>query len=108
MEGCKVSSFSEFQQLEEVIVGKAHSPESFDYSDDSELRDSLGRILEETEEDLQVLCKLLKDMGVVVRRPELQFELGEAGREKTIDLNKFYFTFPNHELFLYIKEIMLY
>ena len=36
-----VSVHSEFQQLEEVIVGAAHPPGAFAYSHDPELRDGL-------------------------------------------------------------------
>lgn len=93
-----VRIFSEFQQLEEVIVGRAYPPESFRYIADDEHRSGLMRILEETEEDLQTLCKLLTDMGVVVRRPEVHFQLGRDGAHKKFDLQTFSFQFPNHPL----------
>lgn len=94
-----VSIFSEFQPLEEVLVGQAHPSTAFDYSQDSELRDGLQQILQETEEDLLKLVQIFESMGVTVRRPKSLFTLGEKnGLPQTVDLNLFRFTFPNHPL----------
>lgn len=93
-----VSIHSEFQKLEEVIVGRAYPEGSFDFSHDNELRDGLDRILRETEEDLQTLIKIFENYGVKVRRPEVPFRLGKDGKAEKIDLNLFNFTFPNHPL----------
>jgi N-dimethylarginine dimethylaminohydrolase len=96
---CPVSIYSEFQPLEEVLVGQAYPPGSFAYSQDSELRDGIDRILSETEEDLQKLVGIFESFGVKVRRPSTLFELGTAtGKARTLDLNLFDFTFPNHPL----------
>jgi N-dimethylarginine dimethylaminohydrolase len=93
-----VSIFTEFQPLEEVIVGSAYPPNAFSYSEDTELRDGLRKILEETEEDLQVLVKIIEDFGAKVRRPKNLFELGSNGKANRVDLGRFNFTFPNHAL----------
>ena len=98
MKDSPVSIYSEFQKLEEVIVGKAYPPEAFSFSNDPELRDGLARILEETEEDLSELVKIFEQNGVTVRRPEVQFELGKDNEINTIDLGLIDFTFPNHPL----------
>ncbi len=96
---CPVSIHSEFQPLEEVLVGRAYPPGSFSYSKDSELRDGLDQILGETEEDLNKLVSLLESFGVTVRRPNTLFNLGDQnGAANTLDLNLFDFTFPNHPL----------
>lgn len=93
-----VSIFTEFQPLEEVIVGAAHPPHAFHFSDDPELKDGLETILGETEEDLQTLVKIIEDFGAIVRRPTNDFELGLENKAKKIDLGHFGFTFPNHAL----------
>lgn len=98
MRSCPVSVHSEFQQLEEVIVGRAYSPGAFAYSKDTELKDGLDKILGETEEDLQNLVKIFESYGVSVRRPATPLVLGQDGVANTVDLNLFDFTFPNHPL----------
>lgn len=99
MSSCPVSIYSEFQPLEEVLVGQAYPPGSFDYSSDSELKDGLDKILSETEEDLRTLVKIFESYGVQVRRPDTLFQLGDKqGKTRTLDLNLFDFTFPNHPL----------
>lgn len=94
----KTQVYSEFQPLEEVIVGRAYHPEAFDYSEDKDLRNGLKKILTETEEDLQALVSLLEAEGVRVRRPEVPFKLGKDNKALTIELQHFAFQFPNHPL----------
>lgn len=94
-----VRVFSEFQPLEEVIVGRAYAPEAFDLVEDPELRSMLQRIMRETEEDNQALVELFEKRGVKVRRPELIFNLMEEKdgekRFKTMDLGTWKCQNPN-------------
>lgn len=78
-----VSVFSEFQPLEEMIVGRTYPPEAFELVEDIELRQMLQRIAHETEEDCQSLAQILESHGVRVRRPEILFDLFEQGHHKT-------------------------
>lgn len=94
-----VSVYSEFQPLEEVIVGRAYPARAFDSVTDKEFQDSIKRVLEETEEDLSKLCEKLKELGVSVRRPEVNFELyQEPDKPYVFDLQSLQFQFPNHPL----------
>jgi hypothetical protein len=64
-----INSYSEFQPLEEVVVGQGYPAAYFDHIDDSEVRDNLQKIFTEIEEDFQYLIKTLESCGVVVQRP---------------------------------------
>jgi hypothetical protein len=46
-----ISSYTSWQPLEEVIVGRAYSPDYFDFIDNAQVRNQLQQILSETEED---------------------------------------------------------
>ena len=67
-----VSTYSEFQPLEEVIVGTPYDPNTFDSSDtfNQEAKDLLKRVLTETAEDLEVLVDILKKENIIVQRPK--------------------------------------
>lgn len=94
-----VSVYSEFQPLEEIIVGRAHPPEAFDAATDVEFRDSMKRVLAETEEDLSTLCEKLTELGITVRRPEVNYSLyREPDKPYVFDLQSIQFQFPNHPL----------
>jgi N-dimethylarginine dimethylaminohydrolase len=93
-----INIHSEFQPLEEVVVGAAHVKDAFYYSDDPDLKNGLETILGETAEDLNVLVKIFEENGVTVKRPENLFSLGQKNKANKIDLNLFDFTFPNHPL----------
>jgi len=67
----KVSSYTSWQPLEEVIVGRSYTPDYFDFIEDATVRDQLGQILNETNEDLDNLQKTCETYGAVVRRPGL-------------------------------------
>ena len=67
----KVSSYTSWQPLEEVIVGRAYTPDYFDFINDSTVRDQLGQILDETNEDLDNLQRTCETYGAVVKRPGL-------------------------------------
>ena len=66
-----VNSFTSWQPLEEVIVGRAYRPDYFEFLDDSQVRNQLQQILAETEEDLANLQKTIETYGAQVRRPDL-------------------------------------
>jgi hypothetical protein len=67
----KVNSFTSWQPLEEVIVGRAYSPDYFDFIDNLQVRNQLQQILAETEEDLNNLQKTIEQYGATVLRPDL-------------------------------------
>jgi hypothetical protein len=66
-----VNSFTSWQPLEEVIVGRAYPADYFDFIDDAQVRNQLQQILNETEEDLDSLARLIEQYRAVVRRPDL-------------------------------------
>ena len=66
-----VNSYTSWQPLEEVIVGRAYPAEYFDFIDNHQVRNQLQQILNETEEDLNNLAKIIQQAGVVVHRPDL-------------------------------------
>lgn len=67
----KVSAYTSWQPLEEVIVGRAYTPEHFDFIEDNQVRNQLQQILAETNEDLDNLQKTCETFGAKVLRPEL-------------------------------------
>ena len=67
----KVSAYTSWQPLEEVIVGRAYTPDYFDFIEDATVRDKLGLILAETNEDLDKLQKVCETYGAIVKRPNL-------------------------------------
>ena len=66
-----VNSYTSWQPLEEVIVGRAYTPDYFDFIENAQVRNQLQQILAETEEDLTNLQKTIETFGAQVRRPEL-------------------------------------
>lgn len=66
-----INSYTSWQPLEEVIVGRAYSPDYFDFIDNTQVRNQLQQILAETEEDLNGLQKIIEKYGAVVHRPNL-------------------------------------
>jgi hypothetical protein len=66
-----VNSYTSWQPLEEVIVGRVYSPDYFDFIADAQVRNQLQQILAETAEDLDNLQKTIEQYGAVVRRPDL-------------------------------------
>jgi hypothetical protein len=80
-----INSYTSWQPLEEVIVGRAYSPEYFDFIDNAQVRNQLQQILNETEEDLDNLQKTIETFGARVRRPNLpdihQFQQQQSNGE---------------------------
>jgi hypothetical protein len=66
-----VKSYTSWQPLEEVIVGRVHTPDYFDFIENAEVREQLGQILNETAEDLDNLQKVIEQYGAQVQRPKL-------------------------------------
>lgn len=66
-----VNSYTSWQPLEEVIVGRAYSPDYFDFIDNAQVRNQLQQILAETEEDLANLQRTIEQYGATVLRPDL-------------------------------------
>jgi hypothetical protein len=50
-----INSYTSWQPLEEVIVGRVYSADYFDFITDAQVRCQLQQILNETEEDLNNL-----------------------------------------------------
>jgi hypothetical protein len=81
-----INSYTSWQPLEEVIVGRAFSPDYFDFIENAQVRNQLQQILFETEEDLNNLQKTIEKYGARVRRPNLpnrdsfiQFQIESGG-----------------------------
>lgn len=66
-----INSYTSWQPLEEVIVGRAFPADYFDFIANAQVRNQLQQILNETEEDLDNLAKVITDFGAQVRRPAL-------------------------------------
>ena len=66
-----INSYTSWQPLEEVIVGRSYTPDYFDFIENAQVRNQLQQILAETEEDLAGLQKTIEQFGAVVRRPNL-------------------------------------
>lgn len=66
-----VNSYTSWQPLEEVIVGRAYDPDYFDFIENTQVRNQLQQILFETAEDLNRLQKTIEQFGAVVQRPDL-------------------------------------
>ena len=66
-----INSYTSWQPLEEVIVGRAYPPEYFDFIDNAQVRNQLQQILYETEEDLTNLQRTIETYGARVHRPGL-------------------------------------
>jgi glycine amidinotransferase/scyllo-inosamine-4-phosphate amidinotransferase 1 len=66
-----INSYTSWQPLEEVIVGRAYPPEYFDFIDNAQVRNQLQQILHETEEDLTNLQRTIETYGARVHRPGL-------------------------------------
>jgi glycine amidinotransferase/scyllo-inosamine-4-phosphate amidinotransferase 1 len=66
-----INSYTSWQPLEEVIVGRAYTPDYFDFIDNAQVRNQLQQILVETQEDLDNLQRTIEQYGARVRRPNL-------------------------------------
>lgn len=64
-----MSIWTNWDPLEEVIVGRSYSPGQLDWALDPAIKDNFNILLKETEEDLDNLAKCLINLGVTVYRP---------------------------------------
>ena len=67
----RVNSYTSWQPLEEVIVGRTYTPDYFDFIDNAQVRSQLQQILFETQEDLGNLARTIELFGAKVQRPDL-------------------------------------
>jgi hypothetical protein len=65
-----ISSYTSWQPLEEVIVGRVYTPEHFSFIKDQKVRSQLSVLLDETNQDLDNLQRTIEQFGARVRRPE--------------------------------------
>ena len=66
-----INSHTSWQPLEAVIVGRAYSPDYFDFLKDTQVRNQLQQILSETAQDLDNLQRIIEQYGAKVYRPAL-------------------------------------
>ena len=67
----KVKGYATYDRLKTCMVGRTYSKEQFKDIKNQKVKDTLFRILDETEEDYQNLCKVLNIAGVEILRPEI-------------------------------------
>jgi glycine amidinotransferase len=66
-----VKSYTSWQPLEEVIVGRVYPPDYFDFVEDPQVRDQMRQILQESQEDLDNLQRTIEQYGARVVRPDI-------------------------------------
>jgi N-dimethylarginine dimethylaminohydrolase len=66
-----MSVWTNWDPLEEVIVGDCYEPGSLDWYIEPKLQSDFNKILDETKQDLGNLAKLLTTLGVQVHRPKV-------------------------------------
>ena len=64
-----MSIWTNWDPLEEVIVGDSYSPGDLDWALDPSIKEQFNQLLKETKEDLDNLALLLSNLGVIVHRP---------------------------------------
>ena len=71
----KPQAYTEFQPLEEVLIGRNFDPKIVDSFDAlPKVKSLLKRMFEETEEDFQHLIKVCETYGAKVIRPEYKIK----------------------------------
>ena len=65
-----IQGHNTYDPLSVCMVGRTYSPDQFAHIQDPTVRDRLQLILHETEEDYLNLCRVLRDAGVEVVRPD--------------------------------------
>jgi hypothetical protein len=66
-----INSYTSWQPLEAVIVGRAYTADYFDFIENAQVKQQLQQILHETQEDLDNLQHTIEQFGATVYRPEL-------------------------------------
>lgn len=83
-----VKSYTSWQPLEEVIVGRVYTPDYFDFIENANVRNQLSQLLHETNEDLDNLQRTIEQYGAVVRRPDLpNIDMFKKLQLNDIDIN---------------------
>lgn len=67
----RVNSYCTFDPLKSCLVGRTYSREQFKHLTNQKVKDTLFKILDETEEDYLNLCNVLETAGVEVHRPDI-------------------------------------
>lgn len=67
----QIKSYTSWQPLEEVIVGRVYTSDYFDFIEDPQVRNQMTQILDESNEDLDNLQKVIEEYGATVQRPDL-------------------------------------
>ena len=67
----QVKSYCTYDPLKSCLVGRTYSREQFDHITSQRVKDTLYKILDETEEDYLNLCNTLSIAGVEVIRPDI-------------------------------------
>ena len=70
MQELQVKGYATYDKLKTCIVGRSYDRLQFNHIKNQKVKDILFRILDETEEDYQNLCKVLDIAGVDVLRPD--------------------------------------
>ena len=83
-----INSYTSWQPLEEVIVGRAYTPDYFDFIENAQVRNQLQQILNETEEDLDVASEYLEGFGLLPNEQEGKLQMtGFYHFDAAIDLS---------------------
>ena len=83
-----MSVWTDWDPLEEMIVGRGHEPGSLDWCIPPILQNDFNVLLEETNQDLDKLSQLLEDLNVTVHRPTV------CKHNDSIDLGAFKINIP--------------
>ena len=67
----KVKGYATYDKLKTCLVGRTYSKDQFRDIKSQKIKDTLYKILDETEEDYQNLCKVLDIAGVQTLRPDI-------------------------------------
>jgi len=81
-----INSYTSWQPLEEVMVGRVWPANFFDYIEDSQVRNQLQQILYETEEDLNNLQRVIEQYGARVIRPWIKAQWTEQTNSFTSNI----------------------
>ena len=71
MKNLQVKGYATYDKLKTCIVGRTYSKDQFRDIKNQKVKDILFKILDETEEDYQNLCKVLEIAGVETLRPDI-------------------------------------
>ena len=71
MPSIDIQGYATYHKLKTCLVGRTYSKEQFKHIKNQKVKDVLFKILDETEEDYQNLCNVLKIAGVETYRPDV-------------------------------------